>query len=325
MVRWAIRAAVSAVVIAVLLSIIPIEAVLDSLRRVSPWTWLASVAIFFAGHYLNAVKLRILLGPAPDAGPEGPACTTDGRASAAHLTSACVRAQYAGLVANLGLPGLAGGDLVRAAYLAPIAGLKRVAAASIADRVIDTATVLALIVIALPIAGMPPAIAGVAEQAALWIAAAGAAALVAVLLVMRLRRFASVAGHITSAGSELLTRRSAILGAVAISFAVQSAFVMTNVWLARQVGVTTALAAWFVAWPLSKLIAILPISLGGIGVREAALVSLLVPYGAPREAVLASGILWQAVLVVTGLAGLAVTQMLPRTAAVSPSPSVKKI
>ena len=38
---------------------------------------------------------------------------------------------------------------------------------------------------------------------------------------------------------------------------------MTNVWLARQVGVTTALAAWFVAWPLSKLIAILPISLGG--------------------------------------------------------------
>ena len=79
-----------------------------------------------------------------------------------------------------------------------------------------------------------------------------------------------------------------------------------------EVGVTTALAAWFVAWPLSKLIAVLPISLGGIGVREAALVSLLAPYGAPREAVLASGILWQAVLIVTGLAGLVVTQLLPR-------------
>jgi len=45
-------------------------------------------------------------------------------------------------------------------------------------------------------------------------------------------------------------------------------------------------------------------------VREAALVSLLAPYGAPREAVLASGILWQAVLIVTGLVGLLVTQLM---------------
>jgi hypothetical protein len=58
-------------------------------------------------------------------------------------------------VANLGLPGLAGGDLVRAAYLAPITGMTRVAFASVADRLIDTVTVLALVVIALPIAGMP--------------------------------------------------------------------------------------------------------------------------------------------------------------------------
>jgi uncharacterized membrane protein YbhN (UPF0104 family) len=99
-----------------------------------------------------------------------------------------------------------------------------------------------------------------------------------------------------------------------MSLLVQSAFVLTNIWLARQVGVTTEAAAWFVAWPLSKLIAVLPISLGGIGVREAALVSLLAPYGAPQEAVLASGILWQGVLIVTGIAGLVVTQLLPRGA-----------
>src|SRR4029453_1980062 len=89
---------------------------------------------------------------------------------------------------------------------------------------------------------------------------------------------------------------------------VQAAFVLTNAWLARDVGVTTGLMAWFVAWPLSKLIAVLPVSLGGIGVREAALVTLLAPYGAPREAVLASGFLWQTVLIVSGLAVLIVTQ-----------------
>jgi len=112
--------------------------------------------------------------------------------------------------------------------------------------------------------------------------------------------------HVREAWTTLTSRGSTLAGAVTISLVVQSAFVMTNVWLARQVGVTTGLAPWFVAWPLSKLIAILPISLGGIGVREAALVSLLAPYGAPREAVLASGILWQAVLIVTGLVGLLV-------------------
>ena len=104
-------------------------------------------------------------------------------------------------------------------------------------------------------------------------------------------------------------RRAALLTAALVSLGVQSAFVLTNVWLARSVGVDTPLAPWFVAWPLSKLVAVLPISLGGIGVREAALVTLLTPYGAARDGVLATGVLWQAVLAVSGLGGLIVTHV----------------
>ncbi len=298
--RWLIRAVVSGCVIAVLLHLIPLAAVGDALSRVSAWTWAASVAIFFAGHYLNAIKLRLLLGSAPQ--------TQDG---APQLVSSCVRAQYAGLVANLGLPGLAGGDLVRAVYLAPSVGLARVTVASVADRLIDTATVLTLVVIALPIAGMPPAISGVVRQAGLWIAVAVPLVVAGVLAARYVFSKPAVSARLAGLRSAFSARPGAVAAAIAISFVVQSAFVMTNVWLARQVGVTTSLAAWFVAWPLSKLIAILPISLGGIGVREAALVSLLAPYGAPGDAVLASGILWQSVLIVTGLVGLAVTQLIP--------------
>ncbi len=303
MIRWVVRAAVSGIVVAVLLSVIPVDTVFGALRRTSAWVWSASIAIFFAGHYLNAMKLRLLLGPTPG------------------LTSACVRAQYAGLVANLGLPGLAGGDLVRAAYLTPLCGVKRVAVASITDRLIDTGTVVALIAVALPLAGVPSGIRDVVQRASLWLTAGAALLLIGGMILLRLRRFAGIGGHIRQAWDALKTRRPALLGALAISLVVQSAFVMTNVWLARQVGVTTDLPAWFVAWPLSKLVAVLPISLGGIGVREAALVSLLAPYGAPREAVLASGILWQGVLIVTGLVGLVVTQLLPRTAATAATPS----
>jgi len=295
--RWFIRVVVSGIVIAVLLRFIPLHTVVDALKHVSPATWIASVAIFFAGHYLNAMKLRLLIG----------------RAAGSHVTSACVRAQYAGLVANLGLPGLAGGDLVRAVYLAPTVGLARITMASVADRIIDTLTLLVLIAIALPIAGMPPAIStavGQMERIAVGLAAgAVVAAAIAVALWRRIRHTRTIA-KLRDAWSASRAQGTAIAGAVLISFGVQSAFVMTNVWLAREAGVGTALAAWFVAWPLSKLVAILPISLGGIGVREAALVTLLAPYGAPAEAVLASGILWQSVLIVTGFVGLAVTQLI---------------
>ena len=307
--RWLVRAFVSAIVIAVLLAMIPLEAVLTALRQVSPWTWFASIAIFFGGHYLNAIKLRLLLG---------------GNAGS-HVTSACVRAQYAGLVANLGLPGIAGGDLVRAAYLAPTVGIARVTVGSLADRLIDTGTLLVLVAIALPIAGVPKSLAGVFQevgQLVFWIAVAGAIAVIAVFASWRRLSSTRLAAKLQEFWDSFSVRGSSMAAAVMISLAVQSAFVMTNVWLARQVGVTTAVAAWFVAWPLSKLIAILPISLGGIGVREAALVSLLAPYGAPREAVLASGILWQSVLIVTGFVGLAVTHLMPRplVAAVRPAP-----
>ncbi len=296
MTRWLIRVSVSAIVVAILLAIIPLEAVVDALRRTSPRVWMASLAVFFAGHYVNALKLRLLLGPST------------------LPISVSVQAQYAGLVANLGLPGLAGGDLVRAAYLVPALGTTRVAIASVADRVIDTVTVVALVVIALPLAGTPAFLEDALERSGWRVAAIGLAGLVACVGLVWLRPHEGLARKIDHAWEHLRVRRWAICGAVMMSFAVQSAFVMTNVWLARQVGVSTSVAAWFVAWPLSKLVAILPISLGGIGVREAALVALLAPYGAPREAVLASGILWQAVLALSGVAGLIVTQTLRRSA-----------
>jgi uncharacterized membrane protein YbhN (UPF0104 family) len=295
--RWYVRAAVSLTVALILFAIIPFGAVRDAIARMSPWTWVASLGVFFGGHYLNALKLRLFLDPRVV--PAAP----------------CVQAQYAGLAANLGLPGLAGGDLVRAAYLVPLAGAPRVALASVADRILDTLTLMVIIAVALPMAGVPPAIADGVWRGGWWIAGVAVAGLVVGAVGLRMARKTRMVQTLLPAWDDLKSRRSALAGAAAISFGVQSAFVLTNVWLAREVGVTTGLAAWFVAWPLSKLVAVLPISFGGIGVREGVLVSLLTPYGAAGDAVLASGILWQAVLAVSGLVGLAVTQWLRRRAA----------
>jgi uncharacterized membrane protein YbhN (UPF0104 family) len=309
MLKWFVRAAVSATVVWLLLTHIPFGQVLAALRQASPWVLVVTIAITGGGHYLNALKLRLLLGESCD-----------------HVTSACVRAQFAGLVANLGLPGLAGGDIVRAAYLAPIVGLRRVTVASIADRVIDTATNLMFVAIALPLAGLPGPVEAILRQAGVWIAggiAVGIAVAIGLgLLFMRSRK--SALGRLWQTSLDLASRRKELAAAIGVSFLVQAAFVLTNAWVARQVGVTTAIAAWFVAWPLSKLMAVLPISLAGIGVREAALVLILSPYGAPREAVLASGILWQAFFVVMGILGFLVVQLVPYTPVAPGTPTGRK-
>jgi uncharacterized membrane protein YbhN (UPF0104 family) len=201
---------------------------------------------------------------------------------------------------------------VRAGYLAPAAGLRRVALASLADRLIDTATLVGLIAIALPFAGLPAGAPAIVQSSLWWVVVFVPAAGLAAAVASRLLRGTRIGHAVAHAWRELPVRRSSLLVVLGISAGVQSLFVLTNVWLARQAGVEASLAAWFVAWPLSKLIAVLPISLGGLGVREAALVSLLAPYGADGTAVLASGLLWQAVLAVSGVTGLAVTQVLRR-------------
>ncbi len=303
MARWLLRTAVSIVFLLLLLRVVPLGAVLGALRRVSWPVWVASLGVFVVGHYLNALKLRLLLGE-----PSAP-------------MPVCVRAQYAGLVANLGLPGIAGGDLVRAAYLAPLVGMRRVVVASLVDRVLDSLTLLLFVAVALPIAGVPVAVASVVRTGRWWIAVAAVAGCIPLALAFLMRRKPGAMSSVGVALRTLASRRLALSGAVTISLAVQSAFVLSNMWLARSVGVGTGVAPWFVAWPLSKLIAVLPISLGGIGVREAALVSLLAPYGAGRDGVLATGVLWQAVLTVSGLGGLVVTQVLKRSAP-APAPGV---
>jgi uncharacterized membrane protein YbhN (UPF0104 family) len=82
--------------------------------------------------------------------------------------------------------------------------------------------------------------------------------------------------------------------------------------LAVYCGLTLPLRAWLFAWPLAKLAAVLPLTQGGIGVREAALVVLLSPFGAPGPLVLATGLLWEAVVIAGGLIAGAVALILRR-------------
>jgi len=291
MLRWVIRTVVSVSVVAVLVAVASTDGLRQAFGEIRGAVWLASLAVFLAGHALNAAKYCWLL--------------QDPRAT----LGLCLRAHFAGLVANLGLPGVAGGDVVRATYLLPHGVAPRAATvASVLDRLVDTATLGLLIGAGALVAGVPPALstANIGIRWPLIAAATGALVLGAAAVVLLKRKKGGSGVSLASLAADIRGRAGALAAAVAVTAVVQSAFVLTNVWMAADLGLDIGTAPWFVAWPLSKIIAILPISLGGIGVREAALVSLLAPFGAPSALVFASGLLWQGVLMVSGLLGLAI-------------------
>jgi uncharacterized membrane protein YbhN (UPF0104 family) len=93
---------------------------------------------------------------------------------------------------------------------------------------------------------------------------------------------------------------------------IQFSFLLLTARLAEYCGLDLPLQVWLFAWPLAKLAAVLPLTQGGIGVREAALVGLLAPFGAPGPLVLAAGLVWEAVVIAGGLIAGVVTLALRR-------------
>lgn len=286
--RWWLRAAISVLAIAALLAFVPVRDVWSAVRHVHPLVWFACLVVFVAGHAVNAAKLWLLLGR------DIP-------------LAACLRAHFAGMAANLGLPGVAGGEIVRVACLAPLGGAARVTLVAIVDRIIDTAVLALIVLVAAQIAGLPAALSGRLPSAAWMAVVAGTGVMVAVGGWTLLQR--RLSSDAVAAASYGMRRPGVVLLAATISGGVQIVFVLANVWLAHETGALTAVGPWFLAWSAAKLGAILPISLGGIGVREAALVAVLGAYGASADAVLATGFLWEGAIVAGSLAGFLSTQI----------------
>jgi uncharacterized membrane protein YbhN (UPF0104 family) len=220
-----------------------------------------------------------------------------------------LRAHFAGLVANLALPGIAGGDVVRAGWvMRKVDRPEGIAVASIVDRAIDTAGLLLLALIGALAAGR---LEGAAARLLTITALVGlAAALIAgaALLVMRRQGRSAILANVGTSASLLLSRPGLLIVSLAMSMAVQALFVLLNAWLGAAAGVQVHTSAWFLAWPLAKLVALVPISLAGLGVREAALVAFLAPFGAAPANVMAAGLLWDAALFAGGFVGWLMTQ-----------------
>ena len=295
-VGWLVRLAISALVLTVIFHLVPFETVVREARKLSPALWLGGLAAFLFGHALSAAKWRMLIG-------EG---VSYPQAFRAHL---------AGLAANLCLPSVAGGDVVRAGLVYRQAkDPARLTAGSVADRLIDTLGLGLIAVIgSLAAFGLGAAAGSNLILIASAVAAGVAATLGVVLVASRLlarRTFAGRLGRLlasaAAAVSNLAREPGRLAACLILSLGIQTIFICINIAFANAAEVQAPASAWFFAWSSAKIIAIAPVSLGGLGVREASTAVLLKPFGADPAQVIAIGLIWQTLLYASGLIGLIV-------------------
>lgn len=286
-----LKAALTLIVLVALFIFLPRDALIGALQKVSLPLFAAALSGLLIGHVVASQKWLLLL-----------------RACGARCTRVeALQAHGAGLFANLCLPSLVGGDVVRAAFVASGGrSLAPVAVGTLGDRVIDTAGLLLL-------AGAGAAVAPGALPGPTLPVLVGGAALFAIGVGIGPRilravrpewvptRAQGLVTQLQTAVSSLESRPGTTLAAAALSVLVQAGFVVLNAALGSAVGIEVPLSVWFVAWPLAKLIALAPVSLGGLGVREAALAGLLAGFGVEPALAVAESLLWEAALISLGL------------------------
>lgn len=282
--RWALRLAGSAVFLALLFAFVPSKALFSALHAVSLPQFAALLLVYLVIHVVAAAKWWVVLG-------RGLPFT------------AAVRTHFAGLAANLLLPGATGGDAVRAVLAhGRIKDGPRVAAAAMADRLIDVVSLATLTLAGIVLPGQHVATRDIVLVVALLIpAVAIGVATLPRTLPLPWRLFPRLPGRalglrLADAFAGLGRRKGMLVFAFCASLSIQFSLMSISFVPAALMAGTPRFADWTYAWPLSKIVSFLPISINGLGVREGALAALLAPTGASPASVVASGLVWQGIM-----------------------------
>jgi glycosyltransferase 2 family protein len=292
--RWA----AGLLVLALLAHFLPVAQLRSALSRVPPARFVSMLIIYFFAVLGGITKWHLVVN---SAGARLP-------------FSVSTQCYTGGLFGALFLPSIVGGDAVRLAV--GIGRSSRPAAVitgNIADRILDVAAQLTLVLLGLSF--LPGALPESFRASARHVLMAAFFLLLVLCLLCLVVLPSILRGRSIRVRRRLLRVRQAmravslhpfrLLFCWMLGTAVQCTYLLITALLGISCGLYLPLRIWLFAWPLSKLAAVLPITQGGIGVREAALVVLLKPFGAPGAQVLATGIAAEGIVIAGGLlAGL---------------------
>lgn len=278
-----LRVGGSAAVLALLFRFLPVDELWLTMRRVPAPVWLAVLGALNGLHLLAIIKWRMMVN----------------LAGAGLSYRQAARCYYAGLFANLFLPSLVGGDLVRAGFALKLGRSKAgVVLGHLIDRMLDFAGMAALAtlgVLLIP-GALDPQLARRFWTVLGTLAAGGVFGLALAGLLLR-RRFSFKMRRrlvkLRTAFRLMAQRPWRVLLALGLALTFQGSLVLLMTRVAVSCGLYVPLAGWLFAYPMAKLSALVPLTQAGIGVREAALAALLVPFGAPQVLSVAAGLVWE--------------------------------
>ncbi len=293
--RFWIRLAAGVALLGIILSRMDLAALARAWGPGSALGVAGAALLLLLGQSIAALRWKLILGP--------------GSPPWAYL----VRLYVIGGFFSLFLPTVVGGDAVRAAAAAQGSGRAGGVVASVLfDRalgVLAMAGYAGLGLLMAPEAArrlgeglrlrLPDAPGAVLGGAVLVLGAGVAAA----LLLRQSPRARKAARDALELGAGLARAPLTLLQAVALGFVVQGLYILLWLVLARSIGLPLPALALLVAVPIVTLAAMLPVTLGGLGVREGAWLLLLGGSGIPSEQTLAFSLLFFATNLVTGAVG----------------------
>ena len=284
---FATRAGVGLLVIGFLLWHYDARPILHILGRENLKYFVATVAIYVAGQVMSAWRWQLL------------AAVVGVRARFRDFLGY----YFVGLFTNLFVPGLLGGDALRAVYLGRrTARLGEAVASVVADRgtgLIALFWLAALMALLIPSALAPPLIKAIVLT--------GAIALAIVLLAPLAARILPRLPRLLRRGLGLvhpyLHRPFSMFPGFSLSFLLQASLGVAQWILARGLGLPQPLSVFLLCVPIANVAAGFPVTLNGLGVRETAYLVLFGMAGMARDDAIALGLLWFAATMLGGLTG----------------------
>jgi uncharacterized protein (TIRG00374 family) len=263
-----------------------------------PWLF-AAAAIYLLSQFASVARWELLV-----------------RAAGIHAARGQVVAAYfEGMFVNICLPTTIGGDVLKVLRIGGSHHKRLAAATVVADRASGLVALVALLatglllkldsggraiamtlVVATMLVATPAVISGLQSLPAA-MAAAG------MDHDSMLRRAVRKVFLLVPAVVRRLITHSPWVRVLAWAVVVQSLNVAAVAAAGRAIGLNVSLAGLLVATTTVSLAASLPISIAGLGVREASLPLLLAADGVPRMLAVALGLLWSAIVLAVGLTG----------------------
>jgi uncharacterized membrane protein YbhN (UPF0104 family) len=291
---WGLRWCIGAGILALVLREVDWPGMHSIARRTTPWAVTAIVLVALVGHAFGALRFQVLCNP-----------------SIRLPLSTHLHQYFVGGFLSLALPTSMGGDAARIVMLRNAGGsLGQAATLILTERIVGALSLLIVSALGAVAAPLPGIVRGGIILAAL---AAALGVTVGFRLVLRLAApIKSLEKPLQTLGSVLAQER---LGRILLlSVIYQATMVLVTVVTGVTLDLPVPVSTIFALAPLVWFVTLLPLSVGGLGVREAGFAAVFAWAGVSIEHSVSLSLGTYAGLVAIGIAGAVWLLARPRTA-----------